>query len=513
MVANLPKNPWCIAQSGSKKAGSYKLVSNPGWYRMQARFGAYFLFALITLPLGSASAGALPDIKAGPRNAVPECVTPGRLLAFLKSRNPQLEPRFEALASDYMRYGEELGVRWDFAFYQMLLETGSLSFKNGSRTGDVKPAQNNFAGMGATGKGVPGESFPDIATGVRAHLEHLLLYSGERLDNAVAERTRKVQEWGVLTQWQAGFTRPITYADLAAKWAPGSNAYSKMLEGIGQSFQDYCRKPDPKPELLAAVRKSRIADAQPTERPGAVLARRAIEDGKVEDNNRRSGLGAQEPTTPPLGTMAKTPPTPFKILNSPPAQEPEQPAEQQPATVAVRPQPLPPAQPQPQVVVQPQPETPAFRSGMLNMPRKAAPPATQPEPQVPVVTAQQPAPTPPAVQPSATQAKVTTPPAATPRKEVKVASAATAARPAADAVPAGQKCRVWTASYGGQKALIIRSVIDKVINFTVLDVNEGAEKREADAFIAAYAKNGAVSGEFTSQTIALDKAFELCPEG
>ena len=55
---------------------------------------------------------------------------------------------------------------------------------------------------------------------------------------------------------------------------------------------------------------------------------------------------------------------------------------------------------------------------------------------------------------------------------------------------AGQKCRVWTASYGGQKALIIRSVIDKVVNYTVLDVNEGAEKREADAFISAYAKDG-----------------------
>ena len=164
-------------------------------------------------------------------------------------------------------------------------------------------------------------------------------------------------------------------------------------------------------------------------------------------------------------------------------------------------------------MAQPQAETPAFRSGMLNMPRKAAapPPAAQPEPQAPAVTAQ-PAP-PPAAQPPAVQAKATPPPAATPRKEVKVASAATAARPAADAVPAGQKCRVWTASYGGQKALIIRSVIDRVINFTVLDVNEGAEKREAEAFIAAYAKNGAVSGEFTSQTIALDKAFELCPEG
>ena len=72
---------------------------------------------------------------------------------------------------------------------------------------------------------------------------------------------------------------------------------------------------------------------------------------------------------------------------------------------------------------------------------------------------------------------------------------------------------MWTASYGGQKALIIRSIVDKVVNYTVLDVNDGAEKREAEAFISAYAKDGSVAGEFGSQTQALDRAFELCPEG
>jgi hypothetical protein len=84
----------------------------------------------------------------------------------------------------------------------------------------------------------------------------------------------------------------------------------------------------------------------------------------------------------------------------------------------------------------------------------------------------------------------------------------TAAPPAAN-----QKCRVWTASYGGQKSIIIRSVSDQVVNFTVLDVNAGSETREAEAFIAAYAKNGSIAGEYANQAQALDKAFELCPEG
>ena len=69
------------------------------------------------------------------------------------------------------------------------------------------------------------------------------------------------------------------------------------------------------------------------------------------------------------------------------------------------------------------------------------------------------------------------------------------------------------ASYGGQKAMIIKSQTDKVVNYTVLDVNEGSESREAEAFIAAYAKNGAIAGQFGSQAQALEKAFELCPEG
>jgi hypothetical protein len=71
---------------------------------------------------------------------------------------------------------------------------------------------------------------------------------------------------------------------------------------------------------------------------------------------------------------------------------------------------------------------------------------------------------------------------------------------------------VWTASYGGQKALIIRVNTEKGTDYTVLDVNEGAERREADAYIAAYAKGGAIEAEFMSQTQALEKAFELCPE-
>ena len=156
---------------------------------MLGKVGALSVLAFILAPVLTAGPAAanLPDILAGPRNAVPACVTPGRLMAYLRLRNPQLDARYDTIATEYMRQGEMLGLRWDFAFYQMIVETGALSYWRGNRAGDVKPTQNNFAGLGATGRGEPGESFPDVTSGVRAHLEHLLLYAGRPVGKSVGE--------------------------------------------------------------------------------------------------------------------------------------------------------------------------------------------------------------------------------------------------------------------------------------------------------------------------------------
>jgi len=442
---------------------------------MQHRVAALFLFAFVAAPIDLAGAATLPDIKVNPSNAVPECVTPGRMLAFLKSRNPELSPRFESVPSEYMRLGEQLGVRWDFAFYQMILETGALSYRRGNRSGDVRATQNNFAGLGATGGGERGESFKDIPTGVRAHLEHLLLYAGEKLDNPTAERTRKVQEWGVLTKWQAGFTRPITFADLAAQWAPGSTSYARMIDGIAERFVEFCEQPDPRPELAAEVRRELKLIAARAQGPsGTELARRAIESGKSERSEQRQALGGQLPSETPQ-QAAKSPSIPFKVLNAPAVpdrQAADAPLVEPTARVVADPAPT----VEPSAKAKPKTGNPAAAPATTGTVTRSAPPAEQQPP-------------------------------------YQVASAAGAAKQIATPSATGQKCRVWTASYGGQKALIIRSVIDKVVNYTVLDVNEGSESREAEAFISAYAKDGSIAGEFVSQTQALDKAFELCPEG
>jgi hypothetical protein len=394
-----------------------------------------------------ATAADLPAVRTSERNAVPECATPGRMMAFIKSRNDKLDPRLEKVAVEYMRRGEELGVRWDYAFFQMVIETGYLTFmRDRNRPGLVRPEQNNFAGLGATGKGEKGESFKDVPTGVLAHMQHLLMYTGEPIENPVAERTRKVMEWRVLDAWRAKIKGPMTFAQLAQRWA-SSSQYASAIEDLADRFySEFCNIDDPNPEQVREARADAlerakrhaesVAEARP--KPGIELARKAIEDGKQEGNDRRSALG---------GAFLARAGDAAKAENA--AEEKETRSGGTPAA-----------------------------SGTLNAPK------TESESKSATV-----------------ESKPST---------VRTAAAAGALpKPSAPAT----KCRVWTASYGGQKAVLIRAQADGAVNYTVLDVHDGAEKREADAYIAAYAKGGAIAGEFPSQANALDKAFELCPEG
>ncbi len=425
-------------------------------------FAGLALSVSLLLVPAAATASDLPPIRTTASNTVAACVTPGRMMAFLQSLNPKLDPRYGELGSHYMRHGEALGVRWDYAFFQMLLETGHLTYK-----GDVRADQNNFAGLGATGKGARGERFPDISTGVRAHLEHVMMYSGERIENPVAERTRNIQDWNVLTKWQRGFSRPITYADLAKKWAPTSRRYSRDIQAIAQRFFDGpCQAPDPQPELVAAIRGTGGPAEAPSAQsvpPPANSAPSAAQTAApaVTASPLTSGLSVGAAATADAGQKVKAD-----------------------------------AKPEAKVPVQPASMSPSVT--VLNA--AASTDATKV-----------------AEEKAATASK----PGAESGGGVKVAALAGAGAAKADATqkaakapqPAKGSCRVWTASYGGSKAIIIKAVQDTTTNYTVLDVNEGAEKREADAYINAYAKGGQQVGMFSNQSQALEKAFELCPEG
>jgi len=211
------------------------------------RFDRFWLATAALLVVASAASAAPPAIRISDYNKVPGCVTPARLMHFLRERNPALEARYDDIANWYKRHGETWRVRWDYAFFQMIVETNHLKFRTGSgRSGDVKPMQNNFAGIGTTGGGVAGDGYPDVSTGVLAQIQHLVAYSGERMDQPVAPRTQKAQDDIIAVS--ARLKRTVTFGDLAGRWAV-DRRYWRTIEGVAERFREiHCNNNSPVPD-------------------------------------------------------------------------------------------------------------------------------------------------------------------------------------------------------------------------------------------------------------------------
>jgi len=191
----------------------------------------------------------LPEIIAGPTNQVLQCMTPERLMEFVTNRNHELrppreiDPRFQDVASLYNSIGECvqrdqgkcIAVRWDYAFFQMLLETNYLNF-----TGGVRPSDNNFAGIGATIPGKPGERFASVREGIHAHLQHVLMYAGVIIEHPIAQRTKQIQGWVHSQMSKLG--RPVTFSDLATLWTgTDQSTYASDIERMAARFREkYC---------------------------------------------------------------------------------------------------------------------------------------------------------------------------------------------------------------------------------------------------------------------------------
>lgn len=81
-------------------------------------------------------------------------------------------PSIEAFCQIYLEECQAEGLKAEVAFCQAMLETGFLRYG-----GDVQINQYNFAGLGATGNGAPGNSFGSVREGVRAQVQHLKAYA------------------------------------------------------------------------------------------------------------------------------------------------------------------------------------------------------------------------------------------------------------------------------------------------------------------------------------------------
>lgn len=123
---------------------------------------------------------------------------------------------------------EAEGVKAEVVFAQVCKETGFLRFG-----GDVEPDQCNFAGIGATGGGAKGASFPDVETGIRAQVQHLKAYASDEPLNqeCVDPRFDYVKRGSALyVEWLGIQENPT-----GAGWATGKN--------YGYSLRDDYIKP------------------------------------------------------------------------------------------------------------------------------------------------------------------------------------------------------------------------------------------------------------------------------
>jgi hypothetical protein len=150
------------------------------------RAGGSLVLAAVLLALATAC-GSRARSPVGPLPEPPfvsvAIMGPSRLSAaqlaeWFDSREPGLAGAYRArvpagdLIACYLEEAAAEGVTGDVAFVQAIVETGWFRF-----SGLVRPEDNNFAGIGATGSAGRPAAFPDPRTGVRAQIQHLRAYA------------------------------------------------------------------------------------------------------------------------------------------------------------------------------------------------------------------------------------------------------------------------------------------------------------------------------------------------
>lgn len=154
----------------------------------------------------------------------------------------QKAPDWVLMADLYWSIAPRYGIRPDAALAQAAKETGFFAFG-----GLVQPEQNNFCGLGATGLGNPGCSFPDRATGVEAHVQHLFAYATDKPlpANVIDPRFSLVRRGSApYVEWLGAAENPT-----GVGWAyPGAD-YGKSI------VHDYLA-----PMIATAVEKEPIID-------------------------------------------------------------------------------------------------------------------------------------------------------------------------------------------------------------------------------------------------------------
>lgn len=204
-------HPDSIVYGASKNCPFYIL---PHWDTFKAKVAAY-----MAQFRGAESGGAVPDTSGYIKIEGTAVATVEQMRAYIAGINSNAPD----LAAIYMEEGKKEGIRADVAFAQSCLETGNWKFG-----GDVKPEQNNYCGMGATGGGVAGNSFETPRLGIRAQIQHLKAYanteplSGDLIDPRFAYVKRGCAPY---VEWLGIQENPEKRG-----WASGAGYGAKILK-------------------------------------------------------------------------------------------------------------------------------------------------------------------------------------------------------------------------------------------------------------------------------------------
>ncbi|MBF2066916.1 MAG: N-acetylmuramoyl-L-alanine amidase [Calothrix sp. C42_A2020_038] len=146
-----------------------------------------------------------------------------QLHIFLRNNNEPGSIQFPDIPKLYIEEAAIEGVNHDIAFSQMCLETNYLRF-----TKNIKPEQNNFAGLGTVGGGSETATFESARIGVRAHIQHLKAYaSSDPLSQEVVDPRFRFVTRGVA---------PIV-EQLSGRWSPDRNYGANILAIVRQLYQ------------------------------------------------------------------------------------------------------------------------------------------------------------------------------------------------------------------------------------------------------------------------------------
>ncbi len=151
------------------------------------------------------------------------------LVVFFTETNPRVDrARLTEIARAYLDEAAAEGINSDVAFCQMVHETDYLRFG-----GEARAWQNNFCGLGVTGGGPRGLSFPSVRIGVRAHIQHLKAYA----DAEPLRRSCVDPRFALVRRARAPFVE-----DLAGTWATDPQ-YGVKLKHLLAALETHLDRP------------------------------------------------------------------------------------------------------------------------------------------------------------------------------------------------------------------------------------------------------------------------------